>query len=61
MLNETTINKLNDMRLRNMAESLREQMRTPSFSSLSFEERFGLIIDAEWARRKNNQLDVLIK
>jgi hypothetical protein len=48
------------MRLRNMAESLREQMRTPSFSSLSFEERFGFIIDAEWARRKNRQLDGLI-
>jgi DNA replication protein DnaC len=61
MLNETTINKLNDMRLRAMADSLREQMKSPSFSSLSFEERFGLIIDAEWARRKNKQLDRLIK
>lgn len=61
MLNETTINKLNEMRLRTMADSLREQMKSPSFSTLSFEERFGLIIDAEWARRKNKQLDRLIK
>lgn len=59
MLNETSINKLNEMRLRAMAESLREQMQNPSFAKLSFEERFGLIIDAEWARRKNNQLDRL--
>ncbi|MHB1630215.1 MAG: ATP-binding protein, partial [Bacilli bacterium] len=61
MLNQTTINKLNDMRLRAMADSLREQMQTPSYASLSFEERLGLIIDAEWTRRKNNQLDRLIK
>lgn len=49
------------MRLRAMADSLREQMQTPSYASLSFEERLGLIIDAEWTRRKNNQLDRLIK
>lgn len=61
MLNETTINKLNELRLRSMADSLREQMKSPSFASLSFEERFGLIIDAEWVRRKNKQLDRLIK
>ena len=61
MLNETTINKLNDMRLRSMAESLREQMKQPSYSTLSFEERFGLIVDTEWARRKNRHLDRLIK
>ena len=36
-------------------------MQTPSYASLSFEERLGLIIDAEWTRRKNNQLDRLIK
>jgi DNA replication protein DnaC len=61
MLNETTINKLNDMRLCAMADSLREQMKSPSFAKLSFEERFGLIIDSEWSRRKNAQLDRLIK
>lgn len=61
MLNKTTINKLNDMRLRSMADSFLEQNQTPSFSSLSFEERFGLIIDAEWSRRKNKHLDRLIK
>jgi DNA replication protein DnaC len=61
MLNETTINKLNDMRLRTMADALREQMKQPSYSTLSFEERFGLIVDTEWARRKNRLLDRLIK
>ena len=61
MLNETTINKLNDMRLRSMADSLREQTNNPAMSSLSFEERIGLIVDTEWARRKNKLLDRLIK
>lgn len=61
MLNETTMNKLISMRLSVMAESLREQMQTPSYVTLSFEERLGLLVDAEWARRKNNQLDRLIK
>jgi len=61
MLNETTISKLHDMRLRTMAESLRDQMKSPSFSTLSFEERFGLLVDAEWAKRKNKQLERLIR
>jgi DNA replication protein DnaC len=61
MLTNTTITKLNEMRLSAMAESLREQMQNPSYSSLAFEERFGLVVDAEWARRKSNQLNRLIK
>lgn len=61
MLTNTTINKLNEMRLTAMAESLREQMQNPSYSNLSFEERFGLIVDVEWSRRKSNQLTRLLK
>ncbi len=61
MLNSATINKLNDMRLRTMAESLREQMHNPAMSTLSFEERFGFIVDSEWTKRKNRHLDRLIK
>ncbi len=61
MLNESTINKLNDMRLRSMANSFREQMQNPSFSTLAFEERFGLIVDVEWSRRKNIHLTNLVK
>lgn len=61
MFTNTTINKLNEMRLAAMAESLREQMQNPSYSNLSFEERFGLIVDVEWSRRKSNQLNRLLK
>ena len=61
MLNETTISKLNEMRLATMAESYRNQLHESSFGALSFEERFSLIVDIEWARRKNNKLTKLIR
>lgn len=61
MLNQTTINKLNEMRLTSMAESFRQQLQDPSFEQLGFEERFGLMVDTEWARRKNNKLARLIR
>lgn len=61
MINETTISKLNDMRLTAMAESYREQLRDNAYQELSFEERFGLVVDLEWSRRKNNRLIRLIK
>lgn len=61
MINESTLVKLNDMKLSVMGDAFREQMKDPSFSSLSFEERFGLVVDAEWARRKNNRLRLLIQ
>lgn len=60
MLNETTVSKLNEMRLAAMAESYRNQLQDSSFGALSFEERFSLIVDIEWARRKNNKLTKLI-
>ena len=61
MINATTFNKLNDMRLTAMAESYQHQLQEASFESLSFEERFSLMVDTEWARRKNNRLAKLIR
>lgn len=61
MLNEVTAQKLIDLRLSAMAEHFKRQIKDQSFDSLSFEERFGLLTDAEWARRKNNRLTRLIK
>lgn len=61
MVNETTINKLIEMRLDSMAESYRNQLQDTAFNELSFEERMGLIVDMEWVRRKNNRLLKLIK
>jgi len=61
MINATTINKLNEMRLTAMAESYRYQLQESSFEALSFEERFSLMVDTEWARRKNSRLTKLIR
>jgi DNA replication protein DnaC len=61
MINATTVNKLNEMRLTAMADSYRHQLEESSFESLSFEERFSLMVDTEWARRKNNRLTKLIR
>ena len=61
MMNAVTVNRLHEMKLSSMAELLRQQAETPGIDEMSFEERFGLLIDAEWARRKSKQLSGLIK
>lgn len=61
MINETTLSKLNEMRLTAMADAYREQLTDAAFTSLSFEERLGLLVDLEWSRRKSNKLLKLIK
>lgn len=61
MISEPTVAKLNELKLNCMAESYRNLLQDPSFKDLSFEERFGIIIDTEWSRRKNNKLTRLIR
>lgn len=61
MINESTIKKLNEMRLSAMAENYRLQQEDQSYSSLTFDERFGMLVDFEWDRRKSNKLKRLIK
>lgn len=60
MTNETTINKLIEMRLTNMADAFRAQLRDTSLDHLSFEERLGLLVDMEYTSRKNNRLKRII-
>ena len=48
MLTETTITKLREMRLSVMANTLKDQMADPQFQNMSFEDRLGLLVDAEW-------------
>ena len=61
MLDEVTVQKLREMHLPAMSEQFKKQMQEPSFQSMSFSERFGLIVDIEWAQRKNNRLARLIR
>lgn len=61
MLTETTVTKLQEIHLSTMAKAFKEQMTDPAMSELSFEDRFGLIVDQEWTNRKNNHLKRLIQ
>lgn len=61
MINATTLNKLYEMRLSAMAEAFQYQLKEAKYQELSFEERVGIMVDSEWARRKNNRLLRLIK
>lgn len=61
MAHEPTLRKLHEMRLTAMADSYQNQLLDPNFQALSFEERFGLLVDMEWSRRKNNRLSSLIR
>ena len=61
MLDNATFEKLRDMKLSAMASSFRKQLTDKALNELSFEERFGLLVDAEWTARKNNRLKRLIK
>jgi DNA replication protein DnaC len=61
MLNENTRLKLKKMALSQMNDEYERQMRDETALSLSFDERFGMIIDSEYARRNNNRLSRLIK
>jgi DNA replication protein DnaC len=61
MLDNNTITKLYEMKLGAMAGAFRHQLGDGSFTALSFEERFGLIVDAESTSRRNNHLLRLLK
>ena len=61
MLTENAITKLQKMQLSTMAYAFKEQLADPNISELSFEDRFGLIVDKEWANSKNNHITKPIK
>ncbi|SIS66883.1 IS21-like element helper ATPase IstB [Salimicrobium salexigens] len=58
---DNTLTKLQDMRMTAMADTFKEQLNNPDYHDLSFEDRFGLLVDMEWARKQNSKLERLIK
>jgi DNA replication protein DnaC len=56
MLTEPTLEKLKLLRLVAMAAAWLEQQKRTDIGQLSFDERFGLIVDAEWLNRENRRL-----
>ncbi|GMQ73411.1 IS21-like element helper ATPase IstB [Tetragenococcus halophilus] len=61
MINEETLRKLTEMKMSAMAEAYKEQMGTPDFQDMPFEDRLNLLVDQEYSRRKSNKLQRLIK
>ena len=55
MTNQSTIDKLIEMRLTAMADAFRIQMDDPAMKEVPFEDRFGLLVDVEYSNRKNNR------
>ena len=61
MLGNNTVSKLHEMKLSAMATAFRDQLEEKVYADLSFEERFGLLVDAEWTSRKNNRLKRMVR
>ena len=60
MINQTS-EKLRAMRLPAMAAEYLRQSETPEMSALDFNERTGMMVDAEWLSRENNRIQKLSK
>lgn len=56
MMNQQTIDKLREMKLLGLLAAWTDQQAQPNFAGLGFDERFGLIVDAEWLGRINARM-----
>jgi len=61
MTRQSTVDTLRAMRFSAMAEEFGRQLADPnSYAQLSFEDRMGLLVDAEWNRRQANKYKRLV-
>ena len=61
MLTQPTIEKLISMKLTAMAKAFANQMQCPDMTQLSFEERFGLIVDYQMTDLENRRMQNRLK
>lgn len=61
MLIQQTLQQLLELKLIGMADAFKEQQKQPAVHSLSFEERFGLLVDHEITDRSNRRLSNLLR
>lgn len=61
MMNHETLRKLIDMKMGAMAEIYQQQSQNKDYKSMDFDDRFNLLVDYEYDRRKSNKLERLIK
>jgi DNA replication protein DnaC len=56
MLTHPTIEQLHAMHLTAMAQAFDQQRGSPPHAALPFDDRFGLLVDAEWTAREQRRL-----
>jgi DNA replication protein DnaC len=56
MLAHATVDKLSALHLPAFTEAFQRQLGNPEFADLSFEDRVGLLVDAEWTHREQRKL-----
>ena len=61
MTTQSTIDKLIEMRLTSMSDAFLTQLQDARMKDLSFEDRFGMLVDIEYSNRKSNSLKRLIR
>ena len=61
MLTEPTVDKLRQLALFAMAEGFIDQQKKTDVRGLDFEERFSLLVDAEWMVRQNRRIERRLK
>lgn len=61
MLNTQTVDRLLELRLPAFAAAWQAQQGQPDLIGLSFDERLGLLVEAEWLARDNKRLELRLK
>jgi DNA replication protein DnaC len=61
MLTQQTLTRLRSLKLDGMAHAFEDQLTQPASHGLSFEERFGLLVDREVTWRDTRRVDRLLK
>jgi len=61
MMNQQTLDRLHSLRWFGLAEAWRKQMETPEVATLSFDERFSLLVDQHWTWRENQAMTRRLK
>ncbi len=61
MLNEPTSEQLRALKLNAMATAWQEQNQQTAMTALGFDERFALLVEAEWRHRENQRLARTLK
>jgi len=61
MLTNPTLDKLQELRLTGMHTAYLEQLQSTDYDSLTFDERFGLLVDREHTDRHNRRLKTRLR